>query len=104
MDDEYAPQSDDHINQFGERESKVFLPKEEHDRCTKDSEETKVENEYCRGYQNAMVDFQRQMNLRNRSVPISNIPKKSNAEQASTSKISNAAVNRNLTDKGKSME
>ena len=27
LDDEYAPQSDDHINQFGERESKVFSHK-----------------------------------------------------------------------------
>ena len=44
------------------------------------------------------------MNLRNRAVPISNIPKKSNVEQASTNKLSNAAVNRNPNDKGKSME
>ena len=43
------------------------------------SEEVKSEDEYCRGYQNAMVDFQRQMKLRNKAVPISNIPKKSNA-------------------------
>ena len=104
LDDEYAPQSDDHINKFIKNKSKVFLTKEEHDRCTQDPKEEKPEDEYCRGYQNAMVDFQRQMNLRNRAVPISNIPKKSNAEQASTSKISNATVNRNLNDKGKSME
>ena len=57
LDDEYAPQLDDHINQFGENESKFFLTKEEHDRCTQDSEEAKSEDEYCRGYQNAMVDF-----------------------------------------------
>ena len=44
------------------------------------------------------------MNLRIRAVPISNIPKKSNVVQASTNKFSNAAVNRNLNDKGKSME
>ena len=44
------------------------------------------------------------MNLRNRIVPKSNIPKKGNAEQASTSKISNATINGNLSDKGKSME
>lgn len=59
LDDEYAPQSDDHINQFGDRESKVFLTKEEHDRCIQDSEEMKSEHEYCRGYQNVVVDFQR---------------------------------------------
>ena len=54
----------------------MFLTKEEHDRCIHDSKEIKSEDEYCRGYQNAMVDFQRQMNLQNRIVQISNIPKK----------------------------
>ena len=104
LDDEYAPQLDDHINRFGDRESKAFLAKEEHDRCIQDSEEMKSEDEYCRGYQNVMVDFQRQMNLRNKSVPISNIPKKNNTEHTSTSKVSNAAANRDSYDKGKSME
>lgn len=54
----------------------MFLTKEEHDRFTQDSDEIKLEDEYHRGYQNAMVDFQRQMNLRNRAVQISNLPKK----------------------------
>ena len=48
-----------------------------------------------------MVDFQRKMNLRNKIVPISNVPKKNNIEQASTGKISNAAVNKDSNDKGK---
>lgn len=101
LDDEYAPQSDDHINQFRENESNFFFTKEEHDKCTQDPKEAKSEDKYCWGYQNTMVDFQRQMNLRNRAVPISNIPKKSNAEQVSTNKLSNATINRNPNDKGK---
>ena len=30
LDEEFAQQTDDHINQFGDKESKVFLTKEEH--------------------------------------------------------------------------
>ena len=104
LDDEFAQQIDDHINQFGDKESKVFLTKEEHDRCIQDFEEIKSEDEYCRSYQNAMVDFQREMNLRNRIVRISNIPKKNNTEQASTSNIPNATSNKDTNDKGKSLE
>jgi hypothetical protein len=44
------------------------------------------------------------MNLRNRAVPISNIPKKGDVKQASTNKLSSAIVNGNLNNKGKSME
>lgn len=44
------------------------------------------------------------MNHRNRVVQISNIPKNNNAKQASTNKFSNATVNRDPSDKGKSME
>ena len=58
----------------------MFLTKEEHDICIQDSEEMKLEEKYCIGYQNDMVDFQRQMSLRYRIMPISNIPKKNNIE------------------------
>ena len=51
-----------------------------------------------------MVDFQRKMNLRNRTVQISNIPKKNVIEQASTSKTPNVAANKDTNDKGKSLE
>lgn len=37
-------------------------------------------------------------------MPSSNIPKKSNTKQTSTSKISNATVNKDSNDKGKLME
>ena len=51
-----------------------------------------------------MVDFQRQMNLRNRIVQISNIPKKNTTKQASTNKTPNATANKDTNDKGKSLE
>lgn len=51
-----------------------------------------------------MVDFERQMNLRNRIVQISNIPKKNTIEQASTSKTYNATADKETNDKGKSLE
>ena len=51
-----------------------------------------------------MVDFQRQMNLRNRTVQILNIPKKNTIEQDSTSKNHNATVDKDTNDKGKSLE
>lgn len=104
LDEEFAQQIDDHINQFGDKESKVFHTKEDHDRCIQDFEEIKSEDEYCRGYQNAMVDFQRQMNHRNRTMQISNIPKKRTTEQASTSKTPNATADKDTNDKGKSLE
>ena len=59
LDEYFSQQIGDHINQFGDKESKVFLTKEEHDRCTQDSDEIKLEDENERGYQNAMVDFRR---------------------------------------------
>ena len=51
-----------------------------------------------------MIDFQRQMNLRNRTVQNSNIPKKSSTKQASTNKTPNAVANNDTNDKGKSLE
>lgn len=33
LDEEFSQQTNDHINQFGDKESKVFLTKEEHDKC-----------------------------------------------------------------------
>ena len=76
LDEDFPHQTKDHINQLGDNESKVFPTKEEHDRCKQDFDQSKLEDEYQRGYQNTMVDFKRQMNLRNRVVQISNLPKK----------------------------
>lgn len=82
----------------------MFLTKEEHDKCIQDSDEIKLEDEYYRGYQNAMVDFQIQMNLRNRAVQISNIPKKNTIEQASTNKTHNAKIDKDTNDNEKLQE
>ena len=79
LDGAFSQQTEDHINQFVGKESKVFPTKEDHDRFTQYFDESKSEDildEYQRGYQNTMVYFQRQMNLRNRVVQISNLPKK----------------------------
>lgn len=48
-----------------------------------------------------MVDFQRQINLRNIVVQISNLPKKNNADQASTSKSHNTVVDKENDGKEK---
>ena len=95
LDESFPQETGDHINQFGDKESRFFLTKEEHDRFTQDSDESKLKDrldEYQRGYQNAMVDFQRQMNLRKRAVHISNLPKKNNADQNSTSNSHNTVA------------
>lgn len=42
LDEDFSQQTDDHINQFGDKESKVFLTKEECDRCTQDYDEIKL--------------------------------------------------------------
>ena len=60
LDEAFPQQNEGHINQFGEKESRVFLTKEEHDRFTQDFDENKSEDgldEYQREYKNAMVDF-----------------------------------------------
>ena len=49
-----------------------------------------------------MVDFQRQINLRNREVQISNFPKKNIADQDSTSKSHNTTADKERYDKEKS--
>ena len=68
------------------------------------SDEIKLEYEYHRGYQNAMVDFQRGMNLRNKAVQISNLPKKNTIEQASTSKTHNTTTDKDSNDNEKSQD
>lgn len=58
----FTQQTNDHINRFGDKESRFFLTKEDNDRFTQYFDESKSKdrlNEYQRGYKNAMVDFQR---------------------------------------------
>jgi hypothetical protein len=51
-----------------------------------------------------MVNFQRQMNLRNKVVHISNFPNKNNADQASTSKSHNTVAVKENDEKEKSQD
>ena len=102
--EDFPQQTKDHINQFGDKDSKVFLTKEEHDRRIQDFDERKLEDEYQRGYQNAMVDFQRQMNLRIKAIHISNLPKKNTADQDSTNKSHNTIDDKEKNDKEKSQD
>ena len=101
LDEYFSQQTDDHINQFGDKESIFFLTNEEHDRCTQHSND-KLEDEYQIGYQNTMVDFQRQMNLRNRAIQILNLPKKNITDQDSTNKSHITIVDEDKNDKEKS--
>ena len=102
LDEDFSQQVEDHINQFGDKESKVFLTKEEHDRCTHDSDENNLEDEYQRGYKNAMVDFQRQMNWRNRAVHISKLPRKNIIDQASPGKLHDTTADKEKDNKEES--
>ena len=102
LDEDFPQQTEDHINQFRDRESKFFLTKEERDIFTQDFDENKLEDEYQRGYQNAMVYFQRHMNLRNIVVQISNLLKKNNVDQDYTSKSHNTIAYKEKDDNEKS--
>ena len=65
---------------MGHSEAKVFVTKEEHDKFASKTNSQSKENydDYQKGYQNAMVEVQRQLGLRNRDVPIINPIKKIN--------------------------
>ena len=53
---------------MGDSEAKVFVTKEEHDWFASDSTSQTQEkyDDYQKGYQNEMVEVQRQLGLRNR--------------------------------------
>ena len=42
LDEYFSQKTKNRINQFGDKESKVFLTKEDHDRCTQDFDESKL--------------------------------------------------------------
>ena len=88
LDDEFPEQPEDHINQLGDQVMKVFVTKKEDDKFNLGNNESKFNQEsddYQKGYQNAMIDLQRQLSLRNRDVQITNLPKKVNGNRAYTS-------------------
>ena len=101
--------SKEHINHIGDREAKIFVTKEEHDRFATDSTSQRQEeyDDYQKGYQNEMVEVQRQLGLRKREVPITNPAKKSitqhavnNSDKATTEK-DNADKDHLESQKGK---
>ena len=62
------------------------MTKKEHDRFQFENNEFQCSqrlHEYQLGYQNAVMDFQKQLNLRNRNVTVK-LPKKSLSNQTST--------------------
>ena len=63
---DFIEQAEDHIDHFGNNESKDFLKKDENDRFVLERKEENDESvvkwesdEYKKSYQNAMVDFQK---------------------------------------------
>ena len=87
VENEYVPKNEEDINSFGDQEERCFLTKQQHyDQCNDSESKTK---EYQKGYQNLMIAFQRQLNLRNRYLVISNPHKKVVDNQASTSAPNN---------------
>ena len=83
LDREYLHANEEEINSVGGEEETCFLTKKKHgDHLQGDNVET---YDYQQGYQNAMIAFQRQLNLRNRDVIISNPQKKVIENKASTS-------------------
>ena len=70
VDQEYLPATEEEINLVGGQEETHVLTKKKHDDHLQGNNiET---NHYQQGYQNAMIAFQRQLNLRNIDVIISN--------------------------------
>jgi len=76
------------------------VTKEEHDKFASETTSQSQENydDYQKVYQNAMVEFQRQLGLRNRDVPIKN-PIKKNINQHSNSNIDKTIADKDNTDK-----
>ena len=70
------------INSIGDEEEKRFLTKKHHDEQLQGA---KVQtNDYQLGYHNAMIAFQRKLNLRNIDIIIFDPQKKVNQVKAST--------------------
>lgn len=98
VDQEYLSADEEEINSVGGEEETCFLTKKQHDdHLQGDIVET---DDYQQGYQNAMIAFQRQLNLRNKDVIISNPDKKVVENKSSTSgtnnPIDNTEVNTHL--------
>ena len=76
------------------------MTKEEHDKFASETTSQSQENydDYQKGYQNAMVDVQRQLGLRNKDVQITN-PIKKNINQHSISNTDKTIVDKDNTDK-----
>ena len=72
--DEYEAESiEDHINHFGDMDSKIYLTEEEHSMFSYEDANNDFEEEseqYQRGYLHAIDDVQRKIKLRNRDVTI----------------------------------
>ena len=86
---------------MGDKEAKVFVTKEEHDKFAfeiNDSQSQEAYDDYKKGYQNAMVEVQRQLGLRNRDVPIINPLKKINDNQHSSSNTDKTILENDKAD------
>ena len=62
---------EDHIQCFDQSEVKFYLTKEEHSKSYQRSNDDFLNtknDDYKRGYQNAILEFQKQYNLKNRNV------------------------------------
>ena len=78
MDEEFIEEPQEHIHQFGDdpEESDSFVTKDHHDNFVTqedegDQESREEESEDChKAYLNAMLDLQRQYNLRNKNVVV----------------------------------
>ena len=90
VDHEYFPADEEEINSVGGEEDTCFITRKQHDdHLQGDSVET---NDYQQGYQNAIA-FQRQLNLRNKDVIISNPEKKVIENRSSTNGTSKPTNN-----------
>lgn len=81
--EELLHEESEEINSFGDEEDKFFLTKKQHDEQLQ-GPEIQIDD-YQLGYHNAMIAFQRQLNLRNKDVIISEPQKKVNQEKTSAS-------------------
>ena len=95
IDEEFIEQPQDHIHHFGNelKELDTFVTKSEHDNFVSQEEEDDKEpieeesEDYHKAYLNAIMDLQRQYNLRNINVVV-DPPKKAPKGQALASQLS----------------
>jgi hypothetical protein len=117
VDENFEESLEDNIHCCDDVETNVFLTKEEHDKFIEENDKFMQERndmllmetkEYKKGYQNAIMQFQKQYNLRNKKVLANpqkgNPPKEPQANLPSSSQPKKDSSTKDALEKGKQKE